>query len=227
MAGKCKKCGYQAGIFNLTNGICEPCYAKSVKENQAQFVGADQGDRKNSLEGSGATSQSDYQQIENTVNTPLYFAVSPFKFVVMSIFTFGAYELYWFYKNWTLINEREDFKYYPVLRAFFFPPFYCYSFFKRVQVSAETIPLEVSISPIMLTIGWVMMFYFNDILPDPYGSLVFYFNVFALLPVQLLANIINDTVAPNHDKNGKFTGWNILSVLTVPSLTLLIIFLLT
>ena len=37
MAGKCKICGYQAGIFNLKDGICESCsskqYAKSSVED--------------------------------------------------------------------------------------------------------------------------------------------------------------------------------------------------
>jgi hypothetical protein len=36
-----------------------------------------------------------------------YFAVSLLKLTVMSVCTFGIYELYWFYKNWRLIMERE------------------------------------------------------------------------------------------------------------------------
>src|SRR5687767_12966469 len=30
---------------------------------------------------------------------PLYFSVAPFKLVLMSVMTFGFYELYWFYRN--------------------------------------------------------------------------------------------------------------------------------
>jgi len=34
MFGRCKKCGYQAGIFNLRNGICKQCYFKNNVYNQ-------------------------------------------------------------------------------------------------------------------------------------------------------------------------------------------------
>ena len=41
---------------------------------------------------------------------PSCFSVSLLKLTVMSIVTFGIYELYWFYKNWNLINQREKIK---------------------------------------------------------------------------------------------------------------------
>ena len=36
MAGKCKICGYQAGVFNLTNGACKSCSEKSIDGSEAQ-----------------------------------------------------------------------------------------------------------------------------------------------------------------------------------------------
>jgi len=43
MFGKCKKCGYQAGMFNLENGICKNCRAADsitlAEESQMQYAG--------------------------------------------------------------------------------------------------------------------------------------------------------------------------------------------
>lgn len=38
MAGQCKVCGYQAGIFNLANGVCKSCAGKNqeVVSNENQ-----------------------------------------------------------------------------------------------------------------------------------------------------------------------------------------------
>ncbi len=36
---------------------------------------------------------------------PYFFTTSTLKLTLMSICTFGIYELYWFYKNWVLIKE--------------------------------------------------------------------------------------------------------------------------
>jgi len=36
-----------------------------------------------------------------------FFTTSTLKFVVMSICTFGLYELYWFYKNWVQVKARD------------------------------------------------------------------------------------------------------------------------
>ena len=48
-------------------------------------------------------------------SAPMYFPVSLTKLVVISFWTFGLYEIYWFYKNWSLINQREDINIMPVL----------------------------------------------------------------------------------------------------------------
>jgi len=43
-----------------------------------------------------------------TTGTP-FFAVTTFKYVLMFVCTFSFYQIYWFYKNWQLIKEREGF----------------------------------------------------------------------------------------------------------------------
>ncbi len=49
------------------------------------------------------------------------------------------------------------------------------------------------------------------LLPAPFRAIA-HFAVIFLLPVQKTANNINDIFAPEHDKNNKFTGWNIFGI---------------
>jgi hypothetical protein len=48
-----------------------------------------------------------------------YFPVSVFKFCVMSVCTLGVYQLYWFYRNWSHIRERDNSDIWPLVRALF------------------------------------------------------------------------------------------------------------
>ncbi|MGY0646353.1 MAG: DUF4234 domain-containing protein, partial [Paraglaciecola chathamensis] len=66
-----------------------------------------------------------------------YFTVSTFKLVVMSIFTFGIYDLYWFYRNWTALKKLERPEIMPFWRAFF-APLFAYSLFSRIQQSVDS-----------------------------------------------------------------------------------------
>lgn len=149
------------------------------------------------------------QLTEDISGAPIYFAISPMKLVVMSICTMGIYQLYWFYKNWVVIKGRERSNIMPFWRAFFAFVF-CYSLFKKVQASSATLSLEKLMSPGLLAIGYIIIS-FSVNLPNPFW-LIMYFAVILLLPVQTMVNNINDHIAPGHDKNDKFTGWNIFGV---------------
>lgn len=48
----------------------------------------------------------------------LLYVVAPRKFLLLMILTLGAYSLYWFYRNWSLLNRRDR-AYWPIPRAIF------------------------------------------------------------------------------------------------------------
>lgn len=175
-----------------------------------------------SLEKTISTDQEDKQSTEDISGAPIYFAVSPLKLVVMSIVTVGIYELYWFYKNWFLIQVRESLDIMPFWRNFF-AYFFCYSLFKRVKASAAAEPLiKKSMSPGASATGWISATFLAT-LPNPVW-LLSYFAVIFLLPVQATMNDINEFVAPGHDKNAKFSGWNIFGVIVGGVFPLLALF---
>lgn len=143
---------------------------------------------------------------EITEPSPMYFPVSLTKLVVMSFCTFGLYEIYWFYKNWHLVNQREDGNLMPVLRTFF-AVIFCYSLFTRIQDSAEAQELPITLAPGFLTGGWII-FSLPWRLPNPYWMITL-FAVFFLLPMQSAVNEINRATSQQHDPNSRFTVWNI------------------
>jgi len=49
----------------------------------------------------------------------IYYPVSVFKFVLLSVATYGFYQMYWAYKNWLWVKEAEGAKVMPLPRAFF------------------------------------------------------------------------------------------------------------
>ena len=134
--------------------------------------------------------------------SPLYFPVSLMKLAVMSICTFGLYQLYWFYKNWSLVREREGLNIAPMLRAYF-ASFFCYSLFTRIQDTAEAQELRVTLASGFLAAGWIVLTLLIA-LPDPYWLITF-LSVIFLLPVQSVVNDINREVSPKHDAEAGFS----------------------
>jgi hypothetical protein len=105
------------------------------------------------------------------------------KFCVLSLATFGLYDIVWFYRNWRYVRDSEGSRVWPVARAFFGPLFY-YGLLKRLSVPG---PVGLAAAYLLLTALWR--------LPDPYwlfASLSFV----ALLPALSAINALNGGAAP-------------------------------
>lgn len=141
---------------------------------------------------------------------PGYFPVSVTKLILMSLCTLTLYEVYWFYKNWCLVKDREKTRIIPALRAVF-AYFFCYVLFARMRATAREhgIPVILPAGPVAL--GWIGISLLIR-LPEPY-FLVSILSVVLLVPVQVAVNRINSRTAPYHDRNSRFTGVNIATVI--------------
>jgi hypothetical protein len=135
---------------------------------------------------------------------PPFFAVSVTKLIVMCLCTLGLYQIYWHYRNWRCIKERDRSKIQPALRSLF-SIFFCYPCFARIrkdtsEAGGEKIPAG------LLAIGWIVVSLSSQ-LPDPFwlsSLLAFLF----LIPVQQAVNRFNVQVMPAHDPNASFSVWN-------------------
>ena len=141
--------------------------------------------------------------------SPIFFTTSTLKFVVMSICTFGLYELYWFYKNWVQVKARDGTSISPFWRAFF-APFWAYSYFKYVKTSANENGVPESLS-----IGLLAAMYFIAVAtsssPDPYWLIGFLSFAF-ILPANSVAVASNRKLQANFENNESFSGWNWVAV---------------
>ncbi len=141
---------------------------------------------------------------------PLYFSVSTTKLIVMSIFTLGFYEIYWFYKNWNHVKIRTRQKIRPFWRTVF-AVFYCYSLFKQVQESVNSNDGRRDINPGWLALGYIVL-YTTYNLPDPFW-VVSLLSFLPLIPVQGAINNLHATVAPKADRNSNFSVANIVVII--------------
>ncbi len=142
--------------------------------------------------------------------TPLYFSVSQTKLILMSIFTLGLYEIYWFYKNWNHIKIRTRQKIRPFWRAIF-SVFFCYSLFKTVQESVDSHGGRQAINPGWLALGYIVLSITYK-LPDPFW-VVSLLAFLPLLPVQGAIDRINAKVAPAAARNSNFSVQNIFVII--------------
>jgi len=142
--------------------------------------------------------------------SPPFFSTSVLKLVLLSLFSFGIYELYWFYRQWKYVKEREGIDIQPFWRAFF-GFFFCHAFFEKVRSYDHPALERSSLAAGPLTAGWIL-FTLAWRLPDPYW-LLDNLAVLFLIPVQLRVNHINSVVAPGHDRNVRFTWLNWLTLI--------------
>ena len=152
---------------------------------------------------------NDQSTVKSEPQTEYYFAVSLTKLLLMSLCTGGVYEIFWFYKNWEIVRQREKIKIMPVWRSLF-AYFFCYALFRRISYSEKVILTKNTFTPGALTIGWVLLT-FSWKLPGAYWLLA-NLAVLFILPAQIAVNEINSKVAPDHNKNDTYSFWNVLII---------------
>ncbi|MFC2072650.1 DUF4234 domain-containing protein [Chloroflexota bacterium] len=113
-------------------------------------------------------------------------------FVLLSIFTFGLYDLYWFYRtlrqlrdqgNWDIsLGWRFAGLFIPILSLFLL-----YDLFKNIRILADGEHCEGLFPPGLILIGWVT---FNALvsLPEPYLLLT----LLSVWPIGVVQNTLND-----------------------------------
>jgi len=147
----------------------------------------------------------DNPDLNPSATEPLFFTVSPTKFVIMSLATLSIYELYWLYKNWKIIAKRKNLSILPFWRAFFgyfhIWPLLC-EFRKEGEARGMTTKLRagaIAISWIFISLLWK--------LPDPL-SLLSFLAVFTLLPAITYVQDLHGISTPHLPTNSKFSRWN-------------------
>ena len=140
-----------------------------------------------------------------TMLSPYFFTTSTLKLSLMSICTFGIYELYWFYKNWVLIKKRTRQNIMPFWRAFF-APIWAYSCFKHIKTSAGENNVQESLSIGLLAVVYFILQALWR-LPDPFW-LISFLSFALIIPANSVALNINNNLISDFKNNEEFSGWN-------------------
>jgi hypothetical protein len=135
-----------------------------------------------------------------------YFTVGAVKFVLMSLTTFGFYQLYWFYRNWQIIRDHERSQISPFWRAFF-APYWTFSLGARFTKEAKSQNISLGLPVIALGVLYLLLHALWR-LPDPYWLLSL-LGFVPLVPFDFAARRLNgggDLAAPAF---ARFSRWNI------------------
>ena len=146
----------------------------------------------------------------------VYYPVSLSKFIVLSLLTCGIYDLFWFYKNWRFVRDRDNSTIMPFWRALF-SPLWCAALMLdlRKNVKDKTIPIALvvflSIVYFVLSILWR--------LPDPYWIVTFLAFV-PLVPVVRLINKSNQDGSQEYVRNSTWKLRHfVLALFSIPLLS--------
>ena len=128
-----------------------------------------------------------------------YFPVSRAKFALLSFLTFGIYSIYWFYKNWRYVRDRDDSNIWPFWRAIF-SPILCYLLIRDLRANhAQKSDSLVAYGGVLAIVYFALLA--TSRLPDPYwlGSMVAFV---LLLPIVSTINKLNGPTA-TYDRNSR------------------------
>ena len=149
-----------------------------------------------------------------------FFEVGRAKFAVMSIVTFGFYDLYWAYQQWTRIKARSGEKLIPSLRAAF-AHVWGFSLFAHVRAEAVQQGVTVEWSAGLLGLCYLLIGALWR-LPDPWW-LISFLSFAVLIPVVNVIAALHERIDGQRDRNARFSIANMVGTAIGSLLVLLVL----
>lgn len=151
----------------------------------------------------------------------LWFETTPiYKIVILSILTFGFYNIVLLYNYWKVFKKKFGYAISPSCRAIFCG-IYCFSLFPKLDKYIKTFNIA-SFPPILLAIFFIFLNALSSQPnPNPYSILnIFTFIIFIIIQNRL--NFINE----QHFPNAKQNNWSLANTLwAIPCSILFFIYL--
>ena len=154
------------------------------------------------IQQSAAATASPVAHSSSTVAEAAFLHIPVSRLIVMSILSCGLYEIYWIYKNWRYLKERDG----PNIRPFWrgwFGIFYCHSLLRTIHQDQELTRLQQPhFSPGGLATGWVVLLIIANIVgrvPETLTSIISFLipSFLCFVPVQNYINSVNLKKNPN------------------------------
>ncbi len=106
------------------------------------------------------------------------------KFLILSIISFGLYDIWWMYKTWKFLKEKDNLDIMPVPRAIF-AIFFLNGLFERIQDFAHSTGYKKTFSSVGCFLGVVGCNLAGN-LPEPYYIISFVSFLFFVPAVEAL-----------------------------------------
>ncbi len=137
------------------------------------------------------------------------------KFLVLSIFSLGLYEVWWIYKSWRFFRDKDNLDIMPAARAIF-SILFLHGLFEKIQDFSKSKGHTKTFSSAGYYLGFIGL-NFTSRLPDPYW-LVSFLSMFFLIPALESLNYgIKQSENYTTIENGKYNNRQI-GIITVGSL---------
>jgi len=133
---------------------------------------------------------------------PAFLHIPASRLIVMSILSCGLYEIYWIYKNWRYLKERDGMNIKPFWRGWF-GIFYCHSLLKTMHEDRELAQVEqAQFSSGGLATGWILLVFVANAVgraPGAIASIISFLipSFLCFVPVQNYVNRVNASRNPN------------------------------
>jgi hypothetical protein len=156
-----------------------------------------------------STSSPAASQALSSAVGPAFLHIPVSRLIVMSILSCGLYEIYWIYKNWRYLKERDGMNIRPFWRGWF-GVFYCHSLLKTIHQDRELTQVEQpNFSPGGLATGWVVLVIVANMVgraPAAIASIISFVipSFLCFVPVQNYINSVNAMKYPN----GQHSKWS-------------------
>ena len=100
-------------------------------------------------------SEPNADSVSSSLDGEGFFApVAIHKLIIMSFFTFGLYEIHWFYKQWDYVRRADRKRFNPALRAIL-NGLFAYPLFRSIKLRGLARRAEITWSPGLLAVAWI------------------------------------------------------------------------
>ena len=142
--------------------------------------------------------------------TPYPYVISLWKFFILSIVTFGLFDIYWFYRQWksfyAVKNQKHGWFY--IFFISLFAGFSSFSLFKIIAKEVKEVDQRRGLEATGLSIAYILLNILYK-LPNPYW-LLSSLSIFALLPVQRAINYYWEKKYDDKVVRSGFGVWNFI-----------------
>ncbi len=135
--------------------------------------------------------ESPESSVDRNGDAAQFYATGPIKFVLMFFATIGLYPVYWSYRNWHFIQERDQSGVTPILAALFYPLTF-YWFMRSLAPSLDSRVLSSAAWRATLA-GVLFVISASSAFPDPYWLV----SMLAFVPMMPIVLAMSSTAKRN------------------------------